>query len=408
MTLLAGRHIILGVTGSIAAYKTPQLARDLLREGAELRVVMTPAAERFVSRLVLETLSGHPVIVEMFDDPAAEGTWHIHLAGWADALLVAPASANTLARLAHGFADTALSALALAVHCPLLVAPAMDADMLQHAATRENLRILAARGARIVEPDAGTLASGLRGPGRLPEPSVLIAAVDRALRGVTRDLDGMSLLVTAGPTQEALDPVRYLSNRSSGTMGFAVAAAAAARGARVTLVAGPVHLPTPPGVLRRDVVTAREMADAVAAFAADADAIVMAAAVADFRPARPSPQKIKKDAAATDVPALELERNPDILAALGAQNAPGRILVGFALETENGLAHAREKLERKRCDLLLLNNALESGAGFETDTNRVTLLDANGGEESLPLMMKQHVADVLLDRVAALLARRSA
>lgn len=397
---LAGRHIIVGVTGSIAAYKSALLVRELVKAGAEVRVVMTPSACEFITPLTLATLSGADVVLDMFPADRAKGTWHIHLGVWADLMMIAPASANTIAKLAHGFADNALTSLALAVRCPVLIAPAMDTDMYVHTATQENIDVLRGRGVAVVEPESGELASGLVGPGRLPDTPVLVAAAEEQL-AAAQDLAGRTVLVTAGPTREPLDPVRYLGNRSSGKMGFALAEAAARRGAAVTLVAGPVSLSTPPGVTRVDVETAAEMYDAVMAHRADTDIAVLAAAVADYTVAEPAAQKIKKDAANAEGLALSLVRTRDILATLGKEREAG-VLVGFALETENDEENAARKLREKNADMIVLNNPRVEGAGFGSDTNVATLLFADGSTEPLARMTKRALADTILDRAAAL------
>jgi phosphopantothenoylcysteine decarboxylase/phosphopantothenate--cysteine ligase len=404
--MLRGRHILVGVTGGIAAYKSALLVREFVKAGADVRVVMTRSATEFITPLTLATLSKHPVVLDMFP-PATGGaqdwTAHIGLGQWADAMLIAPATANTLAKIAAGMADNFLTSLVLALRCPLVVAPAMDMDMYGHPATQHNLGILRDRGVRIVEPAAGELASGLEGPGRLPEPDLLVkAVVDLLAPGRNRDLAGRQILVTAGPTQEPLDPVRYLGNRSSGKMGFAVARAAAARGAAVTLVSGPTHLDTPPGVRRIDVGTADEMSHAVTAALPGTEVLVMAAAVADFAPAAPSTSKIKRDASGEGTVTITLRKNPDILRAAG-QNKGRRIHVGFALETENDLANARTKLDAKHLDLIVLNNPTVPGAAFGADTNVVTIVERGGGATPLARMSKDDVAHEILDRVAALL-----
>lgn len=404
--MLGGRRVLLGVTGSIAAYKTPQLVRELTRAGAEVRVVMTPAAAEFVSPLALATVSRAEVVRDMFPAEPSQGTWHIDLGMWAEVMLIAPASAGTIAKLAHGFADNALTALVLALRAPLVVAPAMDTDMYTHQATQENLDILRRRGVVIVPPDEGDLASGLVGPGRLPDPPVLIEVLEDVVWPGRRDLTGTGVLVTAGPTHEALDPVRFLGNHSSGKMGFAIAAAAARRGADVTLVAGPVHLATPRGVRRVDVTTAQEMRDAVMGNMDGVRVAVLAAAVADFRPATVSAHKIKKEDLGDEGLTLVLERNPDILAELGTRDRGG-VLVGFALETDDAVRNAREKLERKRADMIVLNNPLEQGAAFGGDTNVATFLFADGSTEELGLMPKSDLAHALLDRAVYLLSSRS-
>jgi phosphopantothenoylcysteine decarboxylase/phosphopantothenate--cysteine ligase len=405
--VLHKKHILLGVTGGIAAYKIPYLVRDLCKAGADVRVVMTDAAKEFVTPLTLSTLSGHEVIAGIF--PAAEanivdaGTWHIKLGQWADVMLIAPATANVLAKLAHGEADTAVTTLALALRCPLMVAPAMDVDMWRHAATQANVTSLRERGVSVLPPETGELASGLKGPGRLPETAALLQAIDDVVSGTRRDLKGKRLVVTAGPTQEALDAVRFLGNRSSGKMGFALANAAAQRGADVTLIAGPVGLQTPPNVRRVDVESAAEMYTAVIR-QKKCHALIMAAAVADFTPVKAFDKKLKKDSIPGGTLRVELRKTRDILAEVGRKNRK-TLLVGFALETNNGLRNARAKLKEKHLDLVVLNNPKEKGAGFGTDTNVVTLIARSGKADRLKRMAKYDVANVILDRVAKLMAR---
>ena len=391
---LAGKHIIVGVTGSIAAYKSALLVRELVKAGAEVRVIMTASACEFITPLTLATLSGSDVVLDMFPQDRSKGTWHIHLGVWADLMVIAPASANTIAKLAHGFADNALSSLALAVRCPLVVAPAMDTDMYLHVATQDNIEILRTRGASIVEPESGELASGLTGPGRLPDTPVLMQAIETCA-GVSGDLSGRRVLVTAGPTHEAIDPVRYIGNHSSGKMGFAVASAAARRGAEVTLVSGPTVLAAPQGVKRVDVESARQMYDAVMAVEAQMDICVLAAAVADFTLPAPAESKIKKENLGRENMTLELQRTPDILAQLGKQKHG--VLVGFALETDNMMENALRKLRGKNADIIVLNNPREEGAGFGTDTNIATIIHADESSEALSLMTKEQLADVILD-----------
>lgn len=398
--MLSGRHILVGVTGSIAAYKSALLVRELRKAGADVRVVMTEAATRFLAPLTLATLSESEVVLDMFPADSSKGTWHIHLGLWADAMLIAPASANTLARIAHGFADSALTSLVLALRCPLVVAPAMDTDMWLHPATQGNIRILRERGVHVIPPESGELASGLVGPGRLPEIPTLLDGLDAVLSGRGQDWQGRSLVVTAGPTHEAVDPVRFLGNRSSGKMGFAIAEAAAQRGATVTLIAGPVRLATPSGVTRVDVTSAAEMLSAVDSAFTTATDLVMAAAVADYTPVDPSSHKRKKDAWG-EAPVIALTRTPDILRTMAARKE-NRLVVGFALETEDLLVQARKKLRDKGVDLIVANDAMESGSGFDTDTNHVVLLFADGREEDLPLSSKRELADVILDRMHAL------
>jgi phosphopantothenoylcysteine decarboxylase/phosphopantothenate--cysteine ligase len=398
--MLKGKHILLGITGGIAAYKIPLLVRDFKRAGAEVRIVMTEAAREFVTPLTLSTLSGSEVIVGTF--PAAHGhavtagTWHIDLGRWAHVMVIAPATANVMAKLAHGAADDAVSTLALAARCPVLVSPAMDLDMWNHSATQGNVSALRSMGYDILPPVEGELASGLVGPGRLPELGAIMKAVDELLSRADQDLKGRKILVTAGPTQEAIDPVRYIGNRSSGKMGFALATVAVRRGADVTLITGRVHLPTPRNVKRIDVVSAREMFQAVTKAAPRKDAIIMAAAVADFTPASVLPRKLKKSGAALT---LELKETVDILAHLGARKGAA-VLVGFALETHNGVANAVKKLKAKHLDFILLNNPLQEGAGFDADTNVVTLIARTGKVERLRKMSKFDVAWAILDKVA--------
>ena len=405
--MLSGKRIILGVTGGIAAYKSALLVRECVRAGAEVQVVMTRTATRFITPLTLGTLSGREVIVEMFppdaDQPATHWTRHIELGLWAEAMMIAPASANTIAKIAHGLADNCLTALVLALRCPLMLAPAMDVDMWRHPRTQRNISQLRADGVHIVPPEEGALASGLSGPGRLPEPAALMAALDGVLADTAGDYTGTRVLVTAGPTQEPIDPVRYLGNRSSGTMGFAVASAAARRGGSVTLITGPVALETPPGVRRLDVRTAAEMMDAVQKEAPAHDLVVMAAAVADFSVEEVSPTKIKRPRTEQETPTLKLRSKPDILRALGDRKT-GQILVGFALETEDGPANARRKLIEKHLDFIVLNNPLVEGAAFGGETNVVTFIPAQGTDERLGRLPKTEVAEKLLDRIRPLLS----
>lgn len=405
--MFAGKHILLGVTGGIAAYKAPLLVRELVKAGAEVQVVMTPAAKEFVTPLTLAVLSRREVIVEMFpasaEQATAEWTRHIELALWADVMMIAPASANTLAKLAHGLADNFLTTLVLALRCPLVVAPTMDVDMYLHEATQTSIALLRERGCIIVEPAEGELASGLTGPGRLPEVDVLLSHLGSVLTNAHKDLEGRRVLVTAGPTHEPLDPVRYLGNRSSGKMGFAIARAAAQRGADVTLISGPVERQTPLHVRRIDVRTAGDMHDAVLREFEQADLLVMAAAVADFAPVQAAPSKIKREAVSGEILKLELKANPDILKAIGAVKGR-RLVVGFALETEAEEENARRKLVSKNLDLIVVNNPTQEGSGFGSDTNVVALLAPGGRIERLVQMPKIDVAHAILDRVVTMLA----
>ena len=399
----APRDIVLGVSGGIAAYKACSLLRFLTESGHHVRVVPTEAALRFVGAPTWEALSGHPVSATVWDD--VHEVPHVRLGQEADLVVVAPATADLLARAAHGRADDLLTSTLLTARCPVLMAPAMHTEMWLHPATVANVATLRERGVVVLDPADGRLTGADTGPGRLPEPEVLAQVALRVLeRGFAApDLAGRHVVVSAGGTREPLDPVRYLGNRSSGRQGFALAMTAAARGARVTLVAAGSELATPAGVRRADVGTARELREAVIAAAADADAVVMAAAVADFRPASVSSSKIKKTAD-DDVPSVELVRNPDILAEISARRArPGQVVVGFAAETGDDegdvLTHARAKLARKGCDLLVVNE-VGGGRAFGTQDNTVVVLDAAGGEKLVGPASKADVADAVWDAVA--------
>ena len=395
---LDGRRIVVGVAGGIAAYKAAELVRALVKLGASVRVVMTQAAQQFITPLTLQSLSQQPVATDTFDLSQEQTIGHIQVADWAELLVIAPATADIIARLANGLANDLLSTVALACRAPLLLAPAMNVNMWQHPATQANLRVLVERGALTCGPDAGELACGWIGQGRMIEAAEIAAACVQALgRG---DWRGRRVLVTAGPTFEPIDPVRFVGNRSTGKMGFAIARQAARRGAQVTLVAGPVALPTPLGVTRVDVETALQMREATLAHAAkDQALIVMTAAVADYRPRETAPHKLKKDALG-DAPSIALTRNPDILAEL-AGKAP--VVVGFAAETDDVERNATAKLRAKGCDLIVANDVSEAGSGFGTDTNRVLIVGRDGAVESLPQLTKDEVADRILDRAARLL-----
>jgi len=394
------RRLLLAVSGGIAAYKTPELVRLLRRPGHEVHCVLTRAAESFVAPLVLQTLSEQPVRSELLDVDGEGRIGHIELADGADLVVVAPATAHLLARLAHGLADDLVSTLLLATRAPVLVAPAMNVNMWEHPATRENVARLRERGVRFVGPEAGWLACGWEGEGRMAEPAAIAAAAEALL--VPQSLAGTRVLVSAGGTREPIDPVRAITNRSSGKMGYALAAEAARRGAEVVLVSAPTALETPHGVRRVDVETALEMRDAVRAEWPGTQIAILCAAVADFRPARPVEQKIKKEGLAPGAPfALELVENPDILAEMSRERA-GRVVVGFAAESQDVVPAARRKLARKGCDLIVANDVSRRDAGFESDRNAVWLLDAAGGVEELPLLEKREVAARILDRVEKL------
>lgn len=393
------RKVLLGVTGGIAAFKTPLLVRALVKAGAEVQVVMTRAAHDFVTPLTLSTVSGRPVLTELV---SGEGTWndHVHLARWAEVMLIAPATANTLGKMAHGLCDDLLLACYLSATCPVFAAPAMDLEMFRDAGTQANLKTLRERGVRTIGPDSGELASGLSGEGRMTEPDAIVDALIAELLGDSK-LAGKRILINAGPTQEAIDPVRYVGNRSTGKMGFALAEEAALRGAIVELVAGPVSLKTDrPRIARTDVVSAAEMAVACKVRFPKVDIAILSAAVADWRPAHSAGEKIKKSD--TLVP-LQLEPTEDILAWMGANKRTGQVLVGFALETTNERAHAEGKLERKKLDLIVLNSLKDAGAGFGHDTNRVTLIGRDKNATELPLMSKADTARYILDHIERLL-----
>jgi phosphopantothenoylcysteine decarboxylase/phosphopantothenate--cysteine ligase len=397
-----GRRVLLGITGGIASYKAAWLARLLTQAGALVDVVMTRSATEFVGPVTLEALTGRAVHTHLIAPGHALD--HIRLARAAEAIVVAPATADFLARAVHGQADDLLTACLLATSAPVLLVPAMNDRMWAHPQVLANVRHARALGYQVLDPDDGPLAAGEgSGPGRMPEPETIVAHVGRLLEG-TGSLAGARVVVTAGPTREALDPVRYVSNHSSGKMGVALAAAAWRRGAEVALVAGPIAAPVPPGVRLTRVESTAEMAGAVAAELPQADVLIMAAAPADYRPAVVAAQKMKRTGGPL---ALELAPTADILAGTRAMRRDGAVIVGFALETTDLEANARRKLDAKGLDLIVLNDATEPGAGFGVDTNRVTLLTRDGAAEALPLMPKTEVADAILDRVERLRAARA-
>ena len=394
--MLNGKHIILGITGSIAAYKAAMLCRLLVKEGAEVRVVMTPLAKQFITPLTMATLSKHPILVEFFNPENGEWNSHVSLGEWADMLLIAPATANTLAKMVTGIADNLLLTTYLSARSKVAVAPAMDLDMYAHVTTQQNLQTLAERGVAIIEPQAGELASGLVGKGRMAEPEDIVEQVKRifAEQEKKKSLDGKRYIVTAGATIEAIDPVRYITNHSTGKMGYAIAEELASRGAEVSLISGRTTLPTPKGVKRIDVLSAEDMYNAAVKEWENADGGVMCAAVADYTPVAVADRKLKKS---DDDMRIELKRTKDIAKELGAAKG-NRVLVGFALETDNEAANAEGKLQRKNFDFVVLNSLQDAGAGFRGDTNKVTLIDRNGSEEH-PLMSKRNVAKVIVDKI---------
>lgn len=409
--MLQGKNVVLGVSGGISAYKAIEVLRRMTEVGINVRVVMTPAAKEFVTPLTFRELSYHHVALDMFEEPKGPLMQHLGWMEWADLFVVAPATANVINKMACGIADNLLMTMLLSATCPILIAPAMDSDMYTNPITQENIRKLKSLGVHFVGPDIGPLARRNVGPGRLADPReiaerafAILEAGERGRRGQkdpTQDLAGLKILVTAGPTHEAIDPVRFIGNRSSGKMGYAIAQAAARRGAQVTLVSGPTSLPTPYGVERVDVTTALEMRDAVLGRLEHVDVVIKAAAVADYRPRVVADQKIKKDGQGDGL-TIELVRNPDIAAEIGQQKRPDQTLVAFAAETTDLLENARKKLASKGCDLIVANDVSEQGAGFGVDTNRVQLLYASGEVDALPLMPKADVADRILDAVLKL------
>lgn len=398
MQLLKGKHIVLGITGSIAAYKACTLIRLLIKAGAEVQVVITPAGKEFITPLTLSTLTGKPVVSEFFD--RRDGSWHSHvdLGQWADLMLVAPASASTIAKMAHGVADNMLITTYLSMKAPVMLAPAMDLDMYAHPATQANLDILRGYGNIVIEAASGELASHLVGKGRMEEPETILRHVIHQL-ATTNELAGRRILITAGPTYERLDPVRYIGNFSTGKMGLALAEACALRGAEVQLVAGPVQLATfHPNIHRTNVESAQQMYEAATQLFPTCEAAILCAAVADFTPASCAYEKIKRKGPIS----LALEPTHDIAAALGRMKTASQRLVGFALETQNEMGNAREKLTRKNLDLIVLNTLRDEGAGFGHDTNKVTILTPNG-QQAFPLKSKAEVAHDIISSLCDIL-----
>lgn len=399
--MLKGKHIILGVTGSIAAYKAAYLVRGLVKKGAEVQVVITPAGKEFITPLTLATLSSHPVISEFFSN--RDGTWnsHVDLGLWADVMLIAPATASTIGKMAHGVADNMLVTTYLSCKAPVFVAPAMDLDMFAHPTTQQNLDRLRSFGNRIIEPAEGELASHLVGKGRMEEPDRIIAVLEEFFAS-QEILKNKRILITAGPTYEKIDPVRFIGNYSSGKMGFALAEACAEMGAEVTLITGPVSLSTHhPRIQRINVESAESMWNAAVDQFPQADAGILCAAVADYRPAVEAQEKIKREQTGEMV--LRLIPNKDIAASLGAMKRADQRLVGFALETHDEAHHAADKLRRKNLDFIVLNSLRDSGAGFRCDTNKITIIDAQGETTAYPLKSKQEVALDIVRKLATLL-----
>ena len=395
--ILKGKKIIIGVTGCIAAYKTSYLIRELVKRGAEVKVVMTSSATEFITPLTLSTLSKNEVIVNIFPASQKDGTslstWHINYALWADLMIVAPATVNTVAKIANGFADNALTTLVSALRSPLLVCPAADLDMYENKFTQENIKKLINAGIFVLEAESGLLASGLTGSGRFPETSKIIDSAESILSGYRKDLLGRKILVTAGPTYEDIDPVRFIGNRSSGKMGFQIAKSAFLRGAQVTLITGPSHEFSYPEIKLINVRSAKEMKLAVDKEINNSEILIMSAAVADYKPSEKAIKKIKKD---ENLSSLKLTETEDILGSLKTTN---KIIVGFALETDNELKNAQNKLKNKHLDMIVLNSLKDEKSGFETDTNKITIISKNGEQKELPLLSKFQAANKILSEV---------
>lgn len=403
MSSLAGKHIVLGICGGIAAYKSVSLLRLFIKAGAEVQVVITPAGKEFITPVTLSALSQKPVVSEFFT--ANTGEWHSHvdLGLWADCMVIAPATASTIGKMAHGIADNMLVTTYLSAKSPVFLAPAMDLDMMCHPSTQANLLLLKSYGNHIIEPASGYLASGLEGKGRMEEPENILAYLERYFDR-TSDLSGKSVLITAGPTYEKIDPVRFIGNYSSGKMGYALAEECASRGANVTLVSGPVALSTKSSNINVvSVESAREMLDECQKVFPTSDISIMCAAVADYAPANPSDHKIKREN--QDVPTITLVKNPDIAATLGKEKRPEQVLVGFALETDNEAVNASEKLTRKNLDMIVLNSLRDKGACFGTDTNKVSIIRSDKSRTDFPLKDKSEVAGDIIDEILKILGK---
>lgn len=397
MSSLSGKHIILGICGGIAAYKSVSLLRLFIKAGAEVQVVITPAGKEFITPVTLSALSHKPVISEFFT--ANTGEWHSHvdLGLWADCMVIAPATASTIGKMAHGIADNMLVTTYLSAKSPVFVAPAMDLDMMKHPSTRANLELLSSYGNHIIEPETGYLASGLEGKGRMEEPEKIVGYLEAYFSSFC-DMRGKKVLITAGPTLEKIDPVRFIGNYSSGKMGYALAEECASRGAEVTLVSGPVNLKTVnPAIRTINVESAREMLSVCLEVFPGVDVAIMCAAVADYAPAYIQDHKIKREH--QDIPIIELVKNPDIAATLGKEKKQSQVLVGFALETDNELSNATEKLRKKNLDMIVLNSMRDKGAGFGTDTNKVSIFDRSGNRIDFPLKSKKDVATDIVNEI---------
>lgn len=397
--MLKGKHIILGISGGIAAYKAVSLLRLFVKAGADVQVVITPAGKEFITPVTLSALSGHPVISEFFT--ANTGSWnsHVDLGLWADAVVIAPATASTIAKMANGVADNMLITTYLSAKAPVFIAPAMDLDMFAHPSTQRNLDWLRSYGNHIIEPASGELASHLIGKGRMEEPEQIFKVVADFLTH-RKDMEGKKVMITAGPTYEKIDPVRFIGNYSSGKMGYALAEECAERGAEVVLISGPVSIKAHhPSINVVSVESAQQMHDAALSAFADSDAAIMCAAVADYAPVVVADKKIKREK--DDIPVIELKKNPDIAAALGKIKKPGQMLVGFALETDNEMANAQSKLERKNLDMIVLNSLADKQAGFGVDTNKVTIIEKDGTVHSYEVKPKKEVAADIVDLITA-------
>lgn len=394
--MLRGKNILVGVTGSIAAYKSAILIRSLVKEGAHVKVIMTPASTEFISPLTLSTLAKNPVNQSFFDTKSGEWTSHVDLGLWADLYIIAPATANSIAKFANGICEDLLAAVYLSARCPVFIAPAMDLDMYRHNSTTHNITTLKNFGNRIIDADHGELASGLIGEGRMAEPEKIVQIIEDFFE-TDLPLKGKKVLVTAGPTHEAIDPVRFIGNHSSGKMGFAIAEELAEKGANVKLVSGPSHLSIRhPNISKHDVCTADEMYQESQRNSDNADIVVLAAAVADYKPNKTATEKIKKQ---DDSMTLELTKTVDIAAALGKEKKDGQFIVGFALETENGLANAKEKIVKKNFDLIVLNSLTDKGAGFGHDTNKITIIDNKGAQKNFDIKSKKEVARDIVNEI---------
>ncbi len=397
--MLKGKHIILGITGGIAAYKAVSLLRLFVKAGADVQVVITPAGKEFITPVTLSALSGHPVISEFFT--ANTGSWnsHVDLGLWADAVVIAPATASTIAKMANGVADNMLVTTYLSAKAPVFIAPAMDLDMFAHPSTQHNLDLLRSYGNHIIEPASGELASHLIGKGRMEEPEQIFKVVAEFLTH-RKDLESKKVMITAGPTYEKIDPVRFIGNYSSGKMGYALAEECAERGADVLLISGPVSIKAHhPSIKVVAVESAQQMHDAALSAFPDFDAAIMCAAVADYAPVVVAEKKIKREK--DEIPVIELKKNPDIAAALGRIKKPGQMLVGFALETDNEMANAQSKLERKNLDMIVLNSLADKQAGFGVDTNKVTIIEKDGSVHTYEVKPKKEVAADIVDLITS-------